>query len=143
MKGGGVGGSSTETYSIHILPPSARLCTAAVRCPRKRDAQRHQYVGAWEGVAPVCRCAVIDATKIIEDYRRFSASFWPGIFRISAKNLPLLSLRPSLTVGMTKIPKIPGLFYYFFAGIPGIFPQNPAPKRLRPALPRVSLSFCR
>ena len=58
--------------------------------------------------------AVIDATKIIEDYRRFFASFWPGIFRISAKNLPLLSLRPSLTVGMTKIPKIPGLFHYFF-----------------------------
>ena len=57
---------------------------------------------------------VIDATKIIEDYRRFFASFWPGIFRISAKNLPLLSLRPSLTVGMTKIPKIPGLFHYFF-----------------------------
>ena len=57
--------------------------------------------------------AVIDATKIIEDYRRFFASFWPGIFRISAKNLPLLSLRPSLTVGMTKIPKIPGLFHFF------------------------------
>ena len=57
---------------------------------------------------------MINATKIIEDYRRFFASFWPGIFRISAKNLPLLSLRPSLTVGMTKIPKIPGLFHYFF-----------------------------
>ena len=35
---------------------------------------------------------------------------------------------------MTKIPKIPGLFNYFFAGISGIFQQNPAPKRLRPAL---------
>ena len=60
------------------------------------------------------RAPVVDATKIIEDYRRFSASFWPGIFRISAKNFPLWSLRPSLTVGMTKIPKIPGLFHYFF-----------------------------
>ena len=79
--------------------------------------------------------AVIDATKIIEDYRRFFASFWPGIFRISAKNLPLLSLRPSpLTAGMTKIPKIPGLFHYFFAGISGIFPQNPRPKCLRLSL---------
>ena len=35
----------------------------------------------------------------------------PGIF---AQNLPLWSLRPSLTVGMTKIPKIPGSFQYFF-----------------------------
>ena len=73
-------------------------------------------------------------TKIIEDYRRLSkifASFWPAIFRISTKNLALLSLRPSLTVGMTKIPKIPGLFHYFFAGISGIFPQNPRPKCLR------------
>ena len=58
--------------------------------------------------------AVIDATKIIEDYRRFFASFWPGVFRISANNLPLLSLCPSLTVEMTKIPKIPGLFHYLF-----------------------------
>ena len=33
---------------------------------------------------------MIDATKIIEDYRRFFASFLPGIFRITAKNLPLL-----------------------------------------------------
>ena len=39
----------------------------------------------------------------------------PGIF---AQNLPLWSLRPSLTVGMTKIPKIPGLFCYFTACIP-------------------------
>ena len=35
----------------------------------------------------------------------------PGIF---AQNLPLWSLRPSPTVEMTKIPKIPGLFHYFF-----------------------------
>ena len=35
----------------------------------------------------------------------------PGVF---AQNPPLWSLRPSLTVGMTKIPKIPGLFYYYF-----------------------------
>ena len=39
---------------------------------------------------------------------------------------------------MTKIPKIPGLCYYFFAGISGIFPQNPAPKCLRPLLVVVS-----
>ena len=71
------------------------------------------------------KCAVIDATKIIEDYRRFFASFWPGIFRISAKNLPLLSLRPSLTVGMTKIPKIPGLFHYFFCWILRNLPTEP------------------
>ena len=81
--------------------------------------------------------SVIDATKIIEDYRRFFASFWPEIFRISAKNLPLLSLRPLLTVGMTKIPKIPGLFHYFFAGISGIFPQNPRPKCLRLSLSKI------
>ena len=49
-----------------------------------------------------------------------------------AQNLPLWSLCPSLTVGMTKIPKIPGLFYYFVvAGISGIFPKNPRPKWLR------------
>ena len=51
-----------------------------------------------------------------------------------AQNLPLwsLRLRPTLTVGMTKIPEIPGFFVV--AGISGIFPQNPAPKRLNPAL---------
>ena len=43
---------------------------------------------------------VKDATKIIEDDRRLSASFWPGIFRISAKNLPLWSLRLLPTVPM-------------------------------------------
>ena len=62
VKGGGVGGSSAQTYYAHTLPPSARLCTAAVRCPRNRDAQRHQYVGAWEGVAPVCRCRCVRRT---------------------------------------------------------------------------------
>ena len=44
------------TFALFPHPPVCRLCTAAVRCPRNRDAQRHQYVGAWEGVAPVCRC---------------------------------------------------------------------------------------
>ena len=37
-----------------------------------------------------------------------------GIFGIFAQNLPLWSLRPSLTAGMTKIPEILGLFCYFF-----------------------------
>ena len=36
---------------------------------------------------------------------------------------------------MAKIPEIPGLFYsLFFAGISGIFPQNPRPKCLRLSL---------
>ena len=43
----------------------------------------------------------------------------------------LYALRPSLTVEVTRIPKVLGLFrYFFFAGISGIFPQNPAPKSL-------------
>ena len=49
-------GQQSIELCVHNLPPSARLCTAAVRRSRNRDAQRHQYVGAWEGVAPVCRC---------------------------------------------------------------------------------------
>ena len=78
---------------------------------------------------------VIDATKIIEDYRTFFASFWPGIFRIPAKNLPLLSLRPSLTVGMTKIPKIPGLFTIFFCWNLRNLPTEPTSEmRLRLSL---------
>ena len=47
-------GSICTVYELHsppnsmftICPPSARLCTAAVRRPRNRDAQRHQDVGA-------------------------------------------------------------------------------------------------
>ena len=66
--------------------------------------------------------------------------FNAGIFGIFAQNLPLWSLRPSLTVGMTKIPKILGLFHYFFAGISGIFPQNPAPKSLHRSLWRTPRS---
>ena len=74
--------------------------------------------------------AVIDATKIIEDYRRFFASFWPGIFRISAKNLPLWSLRPSLTVGMTKIPKVPGFFLLLFCWNLRNIPTEPSSEML-------------
>ena len=73
---------------------------------------------------------MIDATKIIENYRRFFASFWPGIFRISAKNTPLLSLRPSLTVGMAKIPKTPGLFHYFFCWNLRNLPTEPTSEML-------------
>ena len=39
----------TSTTSLPAPPPQKTR-------PRNRDAQRHQYVGAWEGVAPVCRC---------------------------------------------------------------------------------------
>ena len=75
-----------------------------------------------------------DATKIPWRFRDSSAFKTAGIFGIFAQNLPLWSLRPSLTVGMTKIPKILGLFHYFFAGIFGISPQNPAPSSLHPPL---------
>ena len=58
---------------------------------------------------------VTDATEIpwvlcMELFHIFLA----GIFRILAQNLPLWSLRPSLTVGMTKIPKILDFFSLFF-----------------------------
>ena len=85
------------------------------------------------------RPEVIDATKIIEDYRRFFASFLPGLFRISTKKLPLLSLRPSLTDSGddedAEDSGIISLFVLLESGISGIFLQNPRPKCLRLSLP--------
>ena len=99
-----------------------------------------------------CCCfsrAVIDATKIIEDYRRFFASFWPGIFRISANNFPLLSLCSSLLVEMTKIPEIPELFHYFFGWNLRNLPTEPTSEMLAsfavraPARFFLGSQFCR
>ena len=59
-------------------------------------------------------CPVIDATWIPWRFLDYFTYFRAGIFGIFAQNLPLWSLRPSLTVGMTKIPKILGLFRYLF-----------------------------
>ena len=87
-----------------------------------------------KALTPRCSAGRNEDSVKIPGFWHFLVSRNPaGIF---AQNLPLWSLRPSRTVGMTKIPKMPGLVHYFFAGITGIFPQNPAPKRLRPALPR-------
>ena len=78
------GQQSTE-INVHNLPPSARLCTAAVRRPRNRDAQRHQYVGAWEGVAPVCRCVRQTAARKGKEGK---GAFRPKAYWLSSRGGP-------------------------------------------------------
>ena len=102
--------------------------------PRRRGPVLHRATPPSRRAAETPRRSaaasrpVNNATKIIEDHRRLSVSFWPGIFRISAENLPLWCLRPSPTVGMTKIPKIPGLFHYFFCWNLRNLPTEPSSK---------------
>ena len=54
-----------------------------------------------------------DSVKIM-GFLHFSVSRNPRDLRPEPSSLVSTSLALSLTVGMTKIPKIPGLFHYFF-----------------------------
>ena len=59
--------------------------TTAVRRPRNRDAQRHQYVGAWEGVAPVCRCVRRTAARKGKEGK---GAFRPKAYWLSSRGGP-------------------------------------------------------
>ena len=89
MKGGGVGGSDTQTSTFTLCPRPPGCCaprgTAAVRCPRNRDAQRHQYVGAWEGVAPVRRCVRQTAARKGKEGK---GAFRPKAYWLSSRGGP-------------------------------------------------------
>ena len=68
----------TSTTSLPAPPPQKTR-------PRNRDAQRHQYVGAWEGVAPVCRCVRQTAARKGKEGK---GAFRPKAYWLSSRGGP-------------------------------------------------------
>ena len=70
----------------HTRPASfARSALALQGGAQNRDAQRHQYVGGWEGVAPVCRCVRQTAAR---KGRGGKGAFHPKTYWLSSRGGP-------------------------------------------------------